>query len=73
MLPTGQRAFICQFSMASAMESLKILGQLAWSREPRDRALHGKIMKNAAILYMVTARKGPYKTWSKSDLAAKAI
>jgi len=51
----GQRAFVSQFSIASAMDNLKTLKQLARSPESRDRAIYGKILKNAAILQMVTA------------------
>jgi len=55
------------------MNNLKTLKQLAHSFESRDRAIHGKILKNAAILHMVMAQKGLYKTWSKSDSTGKSI
>ncbi len=72
-LTGGQRAFIAEFSLASALENLNTLKQLAQSPEARSRALHGQILKNAAILHMLTARKGPYKTWRKNMLTARAI
>ncbi len=72
-LAGGQRAFLCQFSIASAMENLRTIRQLSRSQESRDRAIHAKILKNAAILHMVTARKGPYKTWHKTHVTARAI
>ena len=72
-LATGDRAFICQFSLASALENLSALKQLARSSQSRDRDIHAKILKNAAILHMVTARKGPYKTWRRLELPARAI
>src|SRR5262249_35824475 len=73
-LSNGTRAFICQFSVPSALSNLKCLQQLAHSHQSRDRALHSKIVKNAAILHMVTARKGPYRrTWEKTPSSAKAI
>jgi len=34
---------------------------------------HRLIMNNAVILRMVTAGKGPDKTWSRRELSAKAI
>jgi hypothetical protein len=55
------------------MDTLHTVKQLAHSPESRDRAIYGKILKNAAILHMVTARKGPYKTWRKNAITAKAI
>jgi len=46
---------------------------LSRSGESRDRVVYGKILKNAAILHMVTARKGPYKTFITPPVTAKAI
>ncbi len=73
MLTNGQRAFICQFSIASAVDKLNSLKQLQRSTEANDRAIYSKILKNAAILHMVTVRKGPYRTWRRSDVTARAI
>ncbi len=63
----------CQFSISSAMDHLQTLKRLGQSSDSRDRAIYGKILKNAAILHMVTARRGPYKTWRRTDVAARAI
>jgi hypothetical protein len=72
-LANGERAFTCQFSLPSALSNLKCLQQLAHSNKSHDRSLHDKVLKNAAILHMVTARKGPYRTWGKTAVSAKAI
>lgn len=55
------------------MDNLKTIKQLSHSPESRDRTIYAKILKNAAILHMVPARKGPYKTWRKTDINARAI
>ena len=70
--PAGVKALEDVHS-ASALDNLNSLKQLAHSPHARDRAIHGKILKNAAILQMLTARRGPYKTWSKASTTAKAI
>ncbi len=69
----GQRAFFSQFSLVSALYNLKCLRQLAQSSDHHERAVHSKIVKNAAILHMVTAGKGSYKTWRRSELSAGVL
>lgn len=72
-LASGQRAFLCQFSIASSMDSVAVLRDLAHSANLRDRAIYNKVIKNAAILHVLTARKGPYKLWHGTSPAARAI
>lgn len=61
----GSRILISEFSIASAYFSLPVFKNLASSSIAEDRRLHGKIAKNAAVLQVLTAIKGPYKPISK--------
>ncbi|HEY9870401.1 MAG TPA: hypothetical protein V6D08_14650 [Candidatus Obscuribacterales bacterium] len=72
-LAGGQRAFLCQLSIASSMDNVRVFQELAHSQDPRNRAIYGKVLKNAAILHVLTARKGPYKLWHGTSPAARAI
>ena len=67
------RALICEFSIASAMDHLTPLKGMAHSPRSHDRAVYAKVLKNAAILNMLTARKGPYKTLQRTVITAQAL
>jgi hypothetical protein len=73
MLRSGQRAFISEFSLLSAMNNLNVLRHLETSHGAQDRALFKAILKNAAIVQMVTAARGPYKAMPRPAITAKAI
>jgi hypothetical protein len=60
-LANGQRAFTSHFSLMSTLSKLQCLRTLNTAAAGRDRALHARILKNAAILQMVTGSRGPYK------------
>jgi hypothetical protein len=55
------RVLVSEFSIPSAMGKLQTLKNLSGSNEAHERAMYQKILKNAVVLQMLTARKGPYK------------
>lgn len=60
-LANGATAFICDFALPSAMTRITTISDLAHSVAGHDRALYGKMLKDAAVLELVTMQKGPYK------------
>ncbi len=58
-LPNGLRAFVSDFSITSALTSITPLKQML-SNSAHHHIAH-KILKNAAIMTVLTAAKGPYK------------
>jgi hypothetical protein len=62
-LADGSKLFTSEFSLLSAMSKLDTLQSLKHSAKANDRILYGKMMKNATVLQLVTAPRGPYKVW----------
>jgi hypothetical protein len=60
-LANGMCALVSEFSLPSAMTEINTLSSLPQSSSAHQRALYEKMLKNAAVLQMVTGRKGPYK------------
>jgi hypothetical protein len=61
VVTAGVHAFVCEFSLPSAIAKLNTLSALSHSADSQDRALYARMLKNAAVLQVVTAGKGPYK------------
>ena len=57
----GVHAFVCEFSLPSAMAHINALSSLTRSDKSCERGLYEKMLKNAAVLQTVTMHKGPYK------------
>lgn len=57
--PSGLRVFVSDFSITSALTSITPLKQMLFS-SPHHHIAH-KVLKNAAIMTLLTAAKGPYK------------
>jgi hypothetical protein len=58
----GERqAFIGEYSLPAAMSKIECLRRLQCSNQANQRALYAAMLKNAAVLHMVTAARGPYK------------
>jgi hypothetical protein len=60
----GLHLFVSDFSLPSAMRHITTLSALTRSDVAQERALYKKMLKNAAILQMVTGRKGVYKAYA---------
>jgi hypothetical protein len=71
-LSDGNRAFVSEFSIPSAINTLDSLKNLARSSNASERAVFNKILKNAAALQMLLAPKGPYKRAVRTGLMANA-
>jgi len=54
----GTRFIVSEFSIPSAISQLKVLKELRHSTQAHNRNIAGKILKNAVVLQVVTARKG---------------
>jgi hypothetical protein len=61
VLGDGNRVFVSEFSIPSAISSIRALRSMSSSENRIERATYGKIMKNAAALHMLMLKKGPYK------------
>jgi hypothetical protein len=57
----GIKAFVCEFSLPSAMMQINTLTSLSHSQHAANRSLYDKMVKNAAALQMLTISKGAYK------------
>ena len=60
-ISNGSRAFVCDFSIISAMSRLGTLRSLKNSADNADRVAFNNMLKNAAALHQVTAYRGPYR------------
>lgn len=59
-LGNGQRVFLCEFSLPSAVTQLGSVARLNRSTSTHDRAIYGKILKNAVVMQVATSAHGPY-------------
>ena len=57
----NMKAFTCEFSLTSAIASVRPLQQMLTSSNPRHRKLVALLIKNAAILSQIGSSHGPYK------------
>jgi hypothetical protein len=72
-LNDGNRIFVSEFSIPSAISALPALSNLARSANPHDRAVYGRIVKNAAVMQTLMIRKGTYRVLRGSDKLASNI
>lgn len=57
----GIKVYTAEFSITSAVMSIKPLSQMSHSSDAYQRELIDKVLKNAIILNQLRASKGPYK------------
>jgi len=58
----GVRAFAAEFSIPSAMTRVEPLRQMLISKKSKDSQVARKILRNAALISMMTGPAGPYKS-----------
>jgi hypothetical protein len=72
-LADGTRILRCEFSLASAISNLHTLKRLSNSPHRYDRVLFGKLCKNAAVMQVIAADKGPYKPMHIEDIYSQRV
>lgn len=65
--PNGVKAFAGEFSMISAMRIIEPLRKLRDSDSQSDRDVANRIMRNAAIMMVLTSKNGAYKESSPTQ------
>jgi hypothetical protein len=60
-LENDAQAYLCEFSLPSALYQLSQLNSLRKSAAIQDRSLFAKIAKNAAAIQTITASRGAYR------------
>lgn len=62
----GITSHVCEFSIVSALGNVKRLSRLKASANKEERILSERMLKNAAILSMISHGQSPYKKVNKS-------
>lgn len=57
--------FISDFSILSALGTIKILQELSKSEDPEAKRLLMMLLKNSVIISKITTARGSYKTETK--------
>jgi hypothetical protein len=75
-MENGDRVYVSEFSIPSAIRTLPALSGMATSTDGHDRAVYNRIVKNAAVMQTLMIRKGTYAPLRKSSggrIASSAI
>lgn len=67
----GHRAHMSEFSVISALDTVKPLKMLAASRHPNARKIAGRMMKTTAILMQMSGSREQYQHYFRPQMTAK--